>query len=193
MLGLQLLNMLEVAAISAGTPFFPEGWQTATAWLVRLVGLAWGQREGVACLGFWDMGHRRHSPSLEFCPAECRSLPVWHWSELWAFACRSPQCPAQGQSGLCKRKELWQERTCVPPLAARVSQQEDAASAMLCAGCRAPAPAECPHTCLRAQPKAPSAAPAHTQGLVPLPGQCSFFTTTMTPKQRWSGDNSNDG
>lgn len=55
-LGLQLLNMLEVAAISAGTPFFPEGWQTATAWLVRLVGLAWGQREGVACLGFWDNG-----------------------------------------------------------------------------------------------------------------------------------------
>lgn len=99
----------------------------------------------------WALGtmrHRGHSPSLGFCPAERRSVPTWHWSDLWASACHSPPMPCpRAEPRFCKRKEFWQERICVPTLAARVSQQEDAASAVFCAGCTAPALQHCQSAC----------------------------------------------
>ena len=58
-----------------------------------------------------------HSPPLESCPAACRSLPVWHWAELWASACLSlpASCPG-AELWFCERKESSERRGCGCPL-----------------------------------------------------------------------------
>lgn len=54
-----------------------------------------------------------HSPPLGSCPAACRSLPAWHWAELWASACLSlpASCPG-AELWFYKRKENSERRGC---------------------------------------------------------------------------------
>lgn len=162
---MQLLNMLEDAEISAYISSSPEGWLAVTALPLRLVSLGCGiwteRRYGLPeLLERWG-----HSPPLESCPAERRSLPAWHWAELWASACHShpTSCP-RAELQFCKRKESSARRGRVCPRC----EPGSANSKILPApypvhGCIAPGVQHCPR-CSHTQPKRSSTTPAkHAQ------------------------------